>query len=105
MNLNKTYRSVEHGSSEGLSRVIKIQNGCHKSKQTAGIEEHGVVAVRRHVPDPVRTRLMREDASWDQDRVPSLPLLLPPEEDADEGEDGGRSRCCRLADGGRARQR
>ena len=129
MNLNKTYGSVEHGSSEGLSRVIKIWNGCHKSKRTVWkrrpriessrvikieneIEEHGVVcmirkqrAVRRHVPDPVRTRLGREDGSHDRDGVPSLPLLLPLEEDADEGEDGGRSRCYRPADGGCARRR
>ena len=129
MNLNKTYGSVVHGLSEGLSRVIKIRNGCHKSKQTVGkrrpwiesgrvikiengIEEHDVVcmirkrrAVRRHVPDPVRTRLGREDGSRDRDGVPSLPLLLPSEEDADEGEDGGRSRCRRPTDGGRARRR
>ena len=63
-------------------------------------------AVRRHVPDPVRTRLGREDESQDRDGIPSLPLLLaPPEEDVDEDEDGGRSRCCRPMDGGRARRR
>ena len=85
MNLNKTYGSVEHGSSEGLSRVIKIQNGCHKSKQIVGkrrpwiesgrvikiengIEEHGVVCMiwKRGA---VRTRY-GEDSTWERRRKP-----------------------------------
>ena len=85
MNLNKTYGSVEHGSSEGLSRVIKIRNGCHKSKQTVGkrrpwiesrrvikienkIEEHGVVCVIQK-RGAVHTRFS-EDSTWERRRKP-----------------------------------
>jgi len=85
MNLNKTYGSVEHGSSEGLSQVIKIQNGCHKSKQTVGkrrpwiesgrvikiengIEEHGVVCMIQK-RGAVRTR-SSEDLTWEIRRKP-----------------------------------
>ena len=81
MNLNKTYRSVEHGSSKGLSRVIKIRNGCHKSKQIVGkhrsriesgqvikienrIEELGVVCMIRK-RGAVRTR-SDEDSTWER---------------------------------------
>ena len=95
MNLNKTYGSVEHGSSEGLSRVIKIRNGCHKSKQIVGkrrpwiesgrvikiengIEEHGVVCMIRK-RGAVRTR-SDEDSIWERRRKPgtrrsSIPSL------------------------------
>ena len=85
MNLNKTYASVEHGSSEGLSQVIKIQNGCHKSKQIVGkhrsriesgqvikienrIEKHGVVCMiwKRGI---VRTR-SGEDSTRERRRKP-----------------------------------